>query len=103
MLKNYYTGFEGYPEIDFYTYINGEKTGIEMWEGYFDNIMNEFSPVDGRWVSLAYYYHLYEGALCFIQYFLTFKVNSFQSFSIPWSNVGVNEKWYSRCRSNERV
>ncbi|HAB7909446.1 TPA_asm: dihydroorotate dehydrogenase (quinone), partial [Listeria monocytogenes] len=25
MLKNYYTGFEGYPEIDFYTYINGEK------------------------------------------------------------------------------
>ncbi|EJA0930745.1 dihydroorotate dehydrogenase (quinone), partial [Listeria monocytogenes] len=23
MLKNYYTGFEGYPEIDFYTYING--------------------------------------------------------------------------------
>ncbi|EAD0457963.1 dihydroorotate dehydrogenase (quinone), partial [Listeria monocytogenes] len=26
----------------------GEKTGIEMWEGYFDNIMNEFSPVDGR-------------------------------------------------------
>ncbi|EIR8851495.1 dihydroorotate dehydrogenase (quinone), partial [Listeria monocytogenes] len=26
MLKNYYTGFEGYPEIDFYTYINGEKT-----------------------------------------------------------------------------
>ncbi|EAF0062478.1 dihydroorotate dehydrogenase (quinone), partial [Listeria monocytogenes] len=21
MLKNYYTGFEGYPEIDFYTYI----------------------------------------------------------------------------------
>lgn len=46
MLKNYYTGFEGYPEIDFYTYINSEKTGIEMWEGYFDSIMNELSPVD---------------------------------------------------------
>lgn len=61
-MDNFYKGFEGYPEIDFYTYINGEKTGIEMWEGYFDSIMNELSPVDGRWVSLAYYYHhLYEG------------------------------------------
>ncbi|HCJ4363476.1 TPA: dihydroorotate dehydrogenase (quinone), partial [Listeria innocua] len=30
MLKNYYTGFKGYPKIDFYTYINGEKTGIEI-------------------------------------------------------------------------
>ncbi|HEM1992864.1 TPA: dihydroorotate dehydrogenase (quinone), partial [Listeria monocytogenes] len=50
-MDNFYKGFEGYPEIDFYTYINGEKTGIEMWEGYFDSIMNELSPVDGRWVS----------------------------------------------------
>ncbi|HBM4520308.1 dihydroorotate dehydrogenase (quinone), partial [Listeria monocytogenes] len=32
-MDNFYKGFEGYPEIDFYTYINGEKTGIEMWEG----------------------------------------------------------------------
>lgn len=23
--------------------------------------------------------------------------------NVPWSNVGVNEKWYSRRRSNERV
>ncbi|HCK0308574.1 TPA: dihydroorotate dehydrogenase (quinone) [Listeria innocua] len=60
-MDNFYKGFEGYPEIDFYTYINGEKTGIEMWEGYFNNIMNELSTVDSRWGSLAYYYHLYEG------------------------------------------
>ncbi|MBC1375983.1 dihydroorotate dehydrogenase (quinone) [Listeria sp. FSL L7-1699] len=32
-----------------------------MWEGYFDKIMNELSPVDDRWVSLVYYYHLDEG------------------------------------------
>ncbi|EGL4205185.1 dihydroorotate dehydrogenase (quinone), partial [Listeria monocytogenes] len=25
-MDNFYKGFEGYPEIDFYTYINGEKT-----------------------------------------------------------------------------
>ncbi|EAG2076458.1 dihydroorotate dehydrogenase (quinone) [Listeria monocytogenes] len=61
MMDDYYKGFEGYPEINFYTYINGEKTGIEMWEGYFDKIMNELSTVDGKWVSLAYYYHLDEG------------------------------------------
>ncbi|MBF2703818.1 dihydroorotate dehydrogenase (quinone) [Listeria welshimeri] len=61
MIDDYYKGFEGYPEIDFYTYINEEKTGIEMWEGYFDKIMNELSPVDGKWVSLAYFYHLDEG------------------------------------------
>lgn len=61
IIDDYYKGFEGYPEIDFYTYINEEKTGIEMWEGYFDKIMNELSPVDGKWVSLAYYYHLDEG------------------------------------------
>ncbi|HEM2083654.1 TPA: dihydroorotate dehydrogenase (quinone), partial [Listeria monocytogenes] len=24
-MDNFYKGFEGYPEIDFYTYINGEK------------------------------------------------------------------------------
>ncbi|AIS61075.1 Uncharacterised protein [Listeria ivanovii subsp. londoniensis] len=60
-MDDYYKGFEGYPEIDFYVYINGEKMGIEMWDGYFDKIMNELSPINGKWTSLAYYYHLDEG------------------------------------------
>ncbi|WP_271001601.1 dihydroorotate dehydrogenase (quinone) [Listeria seeligeri] len=61
MMEDFYKGFEGYPEIDFYTYIDDMKLGIEMWEGYFDNIMKEINPSNGRWTSLAYYYHLDEG------------------------------------------
>ncbi|MBC1487495.1 dihydroorotate dehydrogenase (quinone) [Listeria sp. FSL L7-1485] len=61
-MDDYYKGFEGNPEIDFYTYKdNGEKIGLEIWEGYFNEIMQEIKPVNGKWRSLAYYYHLYEG------------------------------------------
>lgn len=60
-MDNYYKGFEGYPEIDFYTYSGDEKIGIEMWVGFFNEIMQEVKPTNGKWTSLAYYYHLYEG------------------------------------------
>lgn len=49
IMEYYYKGFEGYPEIDFYTYIDAMKLGIEMWEGYFDNIMKEINPRNRRW------------------------------------------------------
>ncbi|WP_088810941.1 MULTISPECIES: dihydroorotate dehydrogenase (quinone) [unclassified Listeria] len=60
-MDNYYKGFEGYPEVYIYTLSKGQKEGIKMWEVYFDNIMEKIEPTDGKWVSLAYYYHLYEG------------------------------------------
>lgn len=60
-MDNYYEGFEGNPEIDIYTFVDNEKVGIEMWDGYFDEIMRKVQSVDGKWQSLAYYYNLYEG------------------------------------------
>ncbi len=60
-MDNYYEGFEGNPEIDIYTFLENEKVGIEMWDGYFDEIMRAIQPVNGEWQSLAYYYNLYEG------------------------------------------
>ncbi|MGX7245930.1 hypothetical protein ACWOC1_13890 [Enterococcus quebecensis] len=60
-MDNYYEGFEGNPEIDIYTFSKNEKVGIEMWDGYFDEIMRAIQPVNGEWQSLAYYYNLYEG------------------------------------------
>lgn len=60
-MDNYYEGYEGNPEIDIYTFSENEKVGIEMWDGFFDNIMRAIQPIEGEWQSLAYYYHLYEG------------------------------------------
>lgn len=60
-MDNYYEGFEGNPEIDIYTFSENEKVGIEMWDGYFDEIMRAVQPVNDEWHSLAYYYNLYEG------------------------------------------
>lgn len=60
-MDNYYEGFEGNPEIDIYTFLDNEKVGIEMWDGYFDEIMRAIRPVNGEWQDLAYYYNLYEG------------------------------------------
>lgn len=57
--EKYYLGFEGEPEIIF-TVVqkNNEKREIGMWEGYFDKIIKQIEPKDGKWVALAYYYHL---------------------------------------------
>ncbi|MGX7418094.1 hypothetical protein ACWOFR_04735 [Carnobacterium gallinarum] len=60
-MDNYYEGFEGKPEIDIYAFVSNEKVGIEMWDGYFDEIMRKVQPVNDKWQSLAYYYNLYEG------------------------------------------
>lgn len=57
--KKYYLGFEGEPEI-ILTVIqqNDKKSGISLWSGYFNNIMQQIEPVEGRWTALAYYYNL---------------------------------------------
>ena len=60
--EKYYHGFEGEPEIIFSLVIqNGEKRELGIWIGYFDKIMRQIKPKEGRWTSLAYFYHLYIG------------------------------------------
>ena len=60
-MDNYYAGFEGNPEIDIYTFKGNIRIGIEIWDGYFDEIMGAIQPLNGEWQSLAYYYNLDEG------------------------------------------
>ena len=57
--NNYYLGFEGEPEIIF-TVVqeNNEISRLSLWSGYFNNIMQQISPVEGKWTALAYYYNL---------------------------------------------
>jgi hypothetical protein len=57
--EKYYSGFEGEPEIIFYIEkSDGSKSGIGVWVGYFNSIIKQIKPNEGRWTSLAYYYHL---------------------------------------------
>ncbi|WP_026893017.1 hypothetical protein [Lacrimispora aerotolerans] len=57
--NKYYLGFEGEPEIIF-TVVkqDNEKSGLSLWSGYFDNIMQQITPVEGKWTALSYYYNL---------------------------------------------
>lgn len=59
---DYYTGFEGEPEIQFIL-IQGEKKleKLSIWHGYFDEIVDKVEANQGRWKGLAYYYHLDKG------------------------------------------
>lgn len=57
--EKYYIGFEGEPEITFSIIKeNNIKRQFGMWGGYFDNIMKQIKPKEGRWTALAYYYQL---------------------------------------------
>lgn len=59
LIDKYYQGFEGEPEIMFsLRSANGNDIELRMWGGYFDKIMKQVSPKEGKWTSLAYYYHL---------------------------------------------
>lgn len=59
---DYYSGFEGEPEINFlYTGLDGIDYSINMWIGYFDNIMGCVEPTSEGWKGLSYYYHTHTG------------------------------------------
>lgn len=59
LIRNYYDGYEGEPEIQFIRgSIKGERKIISIWEGYFDDIMHQFQPGKYGWQGLAYYYNL---------------------------------------------
>lgn len=53
----FYRGYEGEKEIQFIT----EKEKIIIWEGFFDDIMEQFRPSSTGWTGLPYYYHLSAG------------------------------------------
>ena len=59
LVSKYYDGYEGEPEIQF---IKGSDKGdriiVSIWDGYFDDIMQQFQPTASGWQGLAYYYHL---------------------------------------------
>lgn len=61
-MQDFYTGFEGEPEIRFVLTRNQmEDRTLRLWEGYFNAIMMNATPEDGRWTGLALPYHLHEG------------------------------------------
>ena len=47
----YYRGYEGEPEIGFYTI----KEKIVIWAGFFDDIMEQMKPSRYGWTGIAYY------------------------------------------------
>lgn len=62
IIRNYYNGYEGEPEIQFIRILqDGQKLLLRIWIGFFDNIMTAIKPDLNGWTGLAYYYHLVEG------------------------------------------
>lgn len=59
ILKDFYIGFEGEPEIIFY-FENSENQRVllKAWIGYFDSIMAAIQPNETGWSGLTYYYHM---------------------------------------------
>jgi hypothetical protein len=61
-MKDFYSGFEGYPEI--IMELKGPGGSIEtirMWDGHFDAIMTLIEPENGEWTGLALPYNLLQG------------------------------------------
>lgn len=60
-MQDYYSGFEGEPEIRFTLKSRDVPDSIlRMWTGYFDSIMTRLAPEGGQWTGLARPYHLHE-------------------------------------------
>jgi hypothetical protein len=61
-MSDFYTGFEGKPEIQFLLK-NGDmlESRIRIWEGYFDALMTRIKPDAEGWTGLALPYNLHEG------------------------------------------
>lgn len=59
---DFYTGFEGEPEIQFSTASGcGGNRIVRVWVGYFDAIMSKVKPGPTGWTGLALPYHLNAG------------------------------------------
>lgn len=63
-VKDFYTGYEGEPEIIFFFKdIDGQNVFLKTWIGFFDSIMAAIEPTESGWRGLSYYYHTVTG--CF--------------------------------------
>lgn len=59
---DFYTGFEGEPEIVIAHLIDGKPNSeVRAWEGYFDRAMSLVSPGASGWSGVALHYHLLTG------------------------------------------
>ncbi len=62
MKTDFYSGFEGYPEMIFESKKDGHvRQCVRLWYGYFYDLIHRVKAVDGEWRSLALVYHLSEG------------------------------------------
>lgn len=62
MMEDFYTGFEGEPEIRFETKSRGTlHRSVRMWVGYFDDLMDQARPERDGWTGMARAYHEAEG------------------------------------------
>jgi hypothetical protein len=60
--SDFYSGFEGEPEMRFVLcHDSEEQVEVRAWYGYFVKVIDEVSPVDGRWTGLALPQHMFEG------------------------------------------
>lgn len=55
--NQFYRGYEGEKEIQIFT----SKEKMVIWDGFFNDIMEQFKPAEEGWIGIAYYYHLYLG------------------------------------------
>lgn len=55
----YYEGYEDEPEIIFVIENNGiVRKRLGIWEGYFNDILDDLSPTDEGWTGITYYFHI---------------------------------------------
>jgi len=58
----YYKGYEGESEVQFIkTKNDGNRAILSIWDGYFDDIVEQIEPTESGWVGLAYHFHMYTG------------------------------------------
>lgn len=60
---DFYTGFEGNPEIVI-SVINDDQDkvyALKTWVGYFDAVLQKIKPLNGHWEGVALHYHLETG------------------------------------------
>lgn len=61
-IVDYYSDFEGEPEIAFIRRSSGDTMGeLRMWNGYFETIMQAVRPGPKGWSSLALHFNMDTG------------------------------------------
>lgn len=58
IIGDFYKGYEGENEIRFIKGCDNDAQVLSIWDGYFNDIMEQFEPTEKGWEGLAYYYHL---------------------------------------------